>query len=168
MERCLQALLTYLILHAFWVDKCLLLKHLLCLYMYVHLQFFFSLSMMVHVYWKFIPIHLRICKCLNHYFTQRIFFIYSAEDCCGERKTSTGDPSDLDMTCNICLEHMSCDLSDQPMDIEDRSSRIILLPRCRHFYHFDCLWSWLSHREIGSCPSCRCVVDRSEVKVIRS
>ncbi|CAD5113107.1 DgyrCDS2297 [Dimorphilus gyrociliatus] len=57
-------------------------------------------------------------------------------------------------TCPICCE----DYKDGNLEI-----LIALLSSCGHFYHFDCIWSWLVERSIGSgecsCPLCRTNVE---------
>lgn len=57
-------------------------------------------------------------------------------------------------TCPICCE----DYKDGNLEI-----LIALLSSCGHFYHFDCIWSWLVERSVGSgecsCPLCRTNVE---------
>ncbi|KAF8105975.1 hypothetical protein N665_0149s0005 [Sinapis alba] len=59
------------------------------------------------------------------------------------------EPMDLkeksDIQCSICIE-----------DFSDTHENIIWMPQCKHMFHQDCLFEWLSRQ--NSCPLCRSTV----------
>jgi hypothetical protein len=52
--------------------------------------------------------------------------------------------SDSTTVCSICLEDYN----------EMESYCLVQLPRCRHVFHTECLYPWLTERQ-GCCPTCK-------------
>ena len=49
-----------------------------------------------------------------------------------------------DYACSVCLESYSGD----PCEV-----MVAFLPKCKHYFHFNCLWTWLDTH--STCPICR-------------
>nr|VDD11191.1 unnamed protein product [Brassica oleracea] len=56
-----------------------------------------------------------------------------------------------DIQCSICIE-----------DFSDSHENIIWMPQCKHVFHQDCLFEWLSRQ--NSCPLCRSTVPMEDQK----
>jgi hypothetical protein len=56
-----------------------------------------------------------------------------------------GDAAPLESTCTTCS---IC------IDDFEEGETLVLLPRCRHSFHRDCLHPWLTERQ-GCCPLCK-------------
>lgn len=53
------------------------------------------------------------------------------------------------ITCSICVDEIQC-----PDEI------VLMLPRCRHIYHTDCIKQWLMEQKSDFCPICKVTVKK--------
>ena len=82
------------------------------------------------------------CKCLQ---IDRKEFILEKGEKGKERKEWMND------TCPICLEE-----KEENDENDEKEEKNILVTKCEHFFHKDCLSSWLDQKE--TCPICRAVL----------
>jgi Ring finger domain len=74
----------------------------------------------------------------------------------GDPDHNSGGPESTCTLCSICIDDF------------EAGEKLVLLPRCRHSFHRDCIHPWLTERQ-GCCPLCKTsVLEKDEARTAQN